>query len=218
MFINDVLVVPTQKMPILELATWLLGTAALQEKNPFHGSTMPDWVPGWAKFRQHAEALIHFSKAAENKDTARIKERDQEQAAALLSININACYVVMRAKAENNDELLHDMGYEFKEKTRKIHATNSISQLPMVLKLKRGPDPGSVVVLFQMDPAAALYQLQMCKGEPAGEGSFEDAGNFKALRNIINNLDRASWYYFRGRSHGNNETSPWSAPVGIIVV
>lgn len=218
MFNNDIYLMPFAKMSIPELSTWLLGTAALQEKNPFHGTTMPDWVPAWARFRQHADALINFSKAAENKDIARAKERDDEQAAALLSININACYIVMRAKHENNDGLLHDMGYEFKEKAKKVHVSNAISQLPMILRLKRGSDPGSVVVIFQMDPAAGLYQLQMCKGEPAGEGSFEDAGNFKTIRNIINNLERASWYYFRGRGHGNNESGPWSAPVGIIVV
>jgi len=218
MFTNDIYLMPFPKMSIPELSTWLLGTAALQEKHPFHGTTMPDWVPSWGSFRQHSESLINFAKAAENKDIAKVKERDDEQAAALLSININACYVVMRAKHENNDELLHDMGYEFKEKTRKVHVTSSISQLPMVLKLKRGSDSGCVVVIFQMDPAAGLYQLQMCKGEPAGEDSFKDVGNFKTIRNIINGLDRASWYYFRGRSHGNNESSPWSAPVGIIVV
>jgi len=218
MFSNDVYDMHFLKMSIPEISTWLLGTAALQEQNPFHGSTMPDWVPAWGRFRQHSDALISLAKAAENKDTAKVKARDEELAAALLSININACYVVMRAKHENNDELLHGMGYEFKEKTRKVHVTSGISQLPMILKLKRGPDPGSVVVIFQMDPAAGLYQLQICKGEPAGEDSFKDGGNFKAIRNVINNLERASWYYFRGRTHGNNESGPWSSPVGIIVV
>jgi hypothetical protein len=218
MFSNNILVTPSQKMAIPELSTWLLGTAALQEKNPFHGTTMPDWVPGWAKFRQHAEALINFSKAAENKDTARVKERDDEHAAALLSININACYIVMRAQHENNDEWLHDMGYEIKEKTKKVHASISLSQSPMILRVKRGNDPGSVIVIFQGDPAAALYQLQICKGEPAGEDSFKDGGSFRGLRNVVPDLEGASWYYFRGRSHGDNETGPWSAPVGIIVV
>jgi hypothetical protein len=218
MFTNDIYVMPFAKMSIPELSTWLLGTAALQEKHPFHGTTMPDWIPAWGRFRQHSEALINFAKAAENKDTAKVKARDEELAAALQSININACYIVMRARHENNDELLHDMGYEFKEKTRRSHASISLSQLPMILKVKRGPDPGSIIVIFQMDPAAALYQLQICKGEPAGEDSFKDGGSFKGLRNVIPNLVGASWYYFRGRSHGDNETGPWSAPVGIIVV
>jgi hypothetical protein len=218
MFTNDIYVMPFSKMSIPELSTWLRGTAALQEKHPFHGTTMPDWIPGWGRFRQHSESLINFAKAAENKDTAKVKARDEELAAALVSINTNACYVVMRAKHENNDELLHDMGYEFKEKTKKAHVSSSLSQTPMVIRVKRGTDPGSVIVIFQGDPAAALYQLQICKGEPAGEDSFEDGGSYKGLRNVIQHLERASWYYFRGRTHGDNESGPWSAPVGIIVV
>jgi hypothetical protein len=218
MFTNDIYLMPFAKMSIPELSTWLLGTAALQEKNPFHGTTMPDWVPAWEKFRQHSESLINLAKAAENKDTSKVKARDEELAAALLSININACYIVMRAKHENNDELLHDMGYEFKEKTKRTHASISLSQSPMILRVKRGSDPGSVIVIFQGDPAAALYQLQICKGEPAGEESYKDGGAYKGLRNVIPNLEGASWYYFRGRTHGDNESGPWSAPVGIIVV
>ena len=221
MFSNDVFLMPFNKMSVPELATWLLGTAALQEKNPFHGTTMPDWVPAWGRFRQHADSLNILGKAAENKDTAKMKARDDEQAATLLSININACYVIMRAKHENNDELLKDMGYEIKEKTKKAHAIHggmSLSQLPMILKVKRGPDPGSVVVTFQADPAAGLYQLQWCKGVPAGEESFGNEASYKNLRNILRGLESASWVYFRGRSHGNNESGPWSAPVGIVVV
>ena len=217
MFTNDIFLMNFLKMTIPELTTWLLGTAALQEKNPFHCTTMPDWVPAWKRFREHADSLNTAAKAAENKDVAKMKARDDEQAAAL-SININACYVVMRAKHENDDSLLHDMGYEIKEKTKRVHSSSSISQLPMLLKVKRGPEPGSVVVIFQKDPAAGLYQLQMCKGEPAGEETFGDQGSYKSLRNVISNLERASWFYFRGRSHGNNESSPWSIPVGIIVV
>lgn len=221
MFTNDIFVMNFSKMSVPELTTWLLGTAALQEKNTFHGTTMPDWVPAWDRFRQHADSLNILGKEAENKDIVKMKARDDEQAAALLSININACYVIMRARHENDDSLLQGMGYEVKEKTKKAHASHgsgSLLQVPMILKVKRGPEPGSVVVFFQKDPAAGLYQLQICKGEPAGEESFADPIFFKSLRNVIVNLERASWYYFRGRTHGNNESGPWSAPVGIIVV
>jgi hypothetical protein len=220
MFLNDLFVMNFAKMTIPELTTWLLGTASLQEKHSFHGTTMPDWVPAWVRFRQHADCLTITAKAAENKDVAKSKERDDEQAAALQSININACYVIIRAKHENDDSLLHGMGYETKEKVKRtrLHQTTSISQVPLIVTAKRGPTPGSVVVNFQRDPGAGLYQLQICKGEPTGEESYGDGGSFKHTRTVVLDLNRASWYYFRGRSHGNNETSPWSAPVGIIVV
>jgi hypothetical protein len=220
MFSNDLFLMPFAKMTIPELTTWLLGTATLQEKHPFHGTTMPDWVPAWARFREHADCLTSAAKAAENKDIAKSKERDDEHAAVLQSIDINACYIVIRSKHENDDSLLHGMGYEIKDKTKRthLHPANSISRVPLILTVKRGSAPGSVVVNFQKDPGAGLYQLQICKGEPTGEGSYEDGGSFKLTRTVIVDLDRACWYYFRGRSQGNNETSPWSAPVGIIVV
>lgn len=206
------------KMSYPELITWLLGTATLQERHHFHGGTMPDWVPAWVRFRQHADTLTKTTKAAENKDTVKARERDQEHANTLLSINTNACYVVMRAQHEKDETLLHNMGYEVKEKAKRNQAGPSISRLPLKIRVKRGPTPGSVVLTFEKDPAAGLYQLQICKGEPTGEESWGDHGNYKKCRIHIENLDRASWYYFRFRSHGDNESSPWSAPVGIIVV
>jgi len=218
MFTNDIFIMYFHKMTIPELTTWLLGTASLQEKHPFHGTTMPEWIPAWEKYRQHAECLTIASKEAENKDVAKGKVRDDEHAATLLSINTNACYVIMRAKHEKNDELLHGMGYEIKEKTKKPHVSNSVSSLPMILTVRRGPVPGSAVINFQKDPAAGLYQLKFCKGEPTREESYGEPVGYKSTRVVIENLDRASWYYFSGRCHGNNEVGPWSAPVGIIIV
>ncbi|HBG04870.1 MAG: hypothetical protein A2075_00880 [Geobacteraceae bacterium GWC2_58_44] len=218
MFAVEIFLMNFAKMGYTELIPWLLDTATLQEAHPFHRANWPDWVPGASKFREHAEILSVAVKAAENKDREKTKERDQKHADTLLSVNLNANYIVMRWHHEKNESLLHNAGYVLKEKTKKSYGRSSISNRPLDLKLKNGPDPGSVTVKFEKDPAAGLYQLQICKGVPVGEESWGEQGLHKSCRFVVIDLDRASWYYFRGRSHGDNETSPWSAPVGIVVV
>jgi len=217
MFAANAFLMECAKMNHMELISWLLDTATLQEAHPFHSVNWPDWVPGASNFRQHAAVLSSTGKAAENKDRGKVKERDQEHADTLLSISLNANYIVMRSIHEKDESLLHNVGYVLKNKTKKSNGT-SISNTPLALKIKTGPDPGSVTVRFEKDMAAGSYQLQICKGEPVGEESWGDQAYYKGRRVTVSNLDRASWYYFRVRSHGNNTTSPWSAPVGIIVV
>lgn len=200
------------------LVGWLLDAATKQEQHPDHGKNFPDWVAGPSRFRQHAEALTLKEEAAKYKDTHALKERDLERAATLESIHFNACYIVMRAHHENNEALLHNVGHEFKEKTTKrSHAPVSISSLPLKVIAKRGDQPGSAVLTIVRDPGAGVYEVQFCKGAPTGEESWQPLGNFKKVRIFIPNLERAGWYYFRIRSHGDNETSPWSIPVDIIV-
>jgi hypothetical protein len=205
-------------MPIPDLALWLDDTATLQEAHSYHGQNWPDWMPGPRRFREHASALIKGQEAAKNKDRQKVRELEEEHARALMSIHINANYIVMRSILENNDRLLHNVGYVLKEQGRKSYGVpQSLKLEPMVIKVKRGPEDGSIVVTFTRDPAAGLYHLQICKGEPTGEDSWGDYGLHKGCRVIVYGLDRASWYYARGRSQGDNETGPWSQPVGIIV-
>jgi len=204
-------------MPIPELALWLNDSATLQEAHPFHGHDWPEWVPGAARFRQHSTALTAGLEAAKNKDREKSRELEEEHASTLVSINMNATYIVMRSIHEKNDSLLHNVGYQLKEQTKRTNTLTSIRNAPMVLQVRKGPDSGSVLVKFERDPGAGLYQLQICKGQPAGEESWGDGGLHKGCRVVKNNLELASWYYFRGRSHGNNETGPWSDPVGIII-
>jgi hypothetical protein len=213
---NEYFVMNFSKMGRQELITWLLGTAVLQEKHTFHGTSMPDWVAGPDHFRRHAANLSDLDKAAENKDTQKMKQREEEFAATLLSIENNATYVVLRAKSANDESLLHGMGYEVKEKAKRTYQHISVSRLPLPLKAERAGD-GSIRLTIQKDPGAGTYQVQFCKGEPKGEDSWADYANFRTVRPLIENLDRAAWYYFRVRSHGDNETSPWSVAVGIIV-
>jgi len=218
MFASEVFVLPSAKMGYNELITWLFDTATLQEAHHFHGTNWPDWVPGWRKFRGHGDSLTIKGKAAENKDRERAKERDQEYADTMLSIRLNANYIVMRSLYEKDESLLHNAGYPLRDKRRRSYGLASLSTIPLVIKLKNGPDIASVTARWDRDPAAALYHLQICKGEPAGEDSWGDEGSHKGCRVIVRNLDRASWCYFRVRSFGDNESGPWSAPAGIIVV
>lgn len=204
------------EMTYHELNGWLLGTATKQEQHPFHGKNTPDWVAGASRLRGHAEALTQKEEAAKHKDILAVKERDLERAATMESIHFNASYIVMRARYENDETLLHNTGYELKEQTKRSHASIPIAKLPLKVTVKRG-DKGSAVLTIERDPGAGLYQVQFCKGAPAGEESWQDLGNFKKVRIAVTDLERSGWYYFRVRSHGNNETSPWSIPVDIIV-
>ena len=200
------------------LVGWLLDAAAKQEEHPYHGKNTPEWVVGPPQFRQHAAALNQKEEAAKYKDIMASKERDLERVATLESIHSNACYIVMRARHEKDESLLHNTGYELKEKTKRTHAPVSVSRLPLKITAKRGDEAGSVVLTIERDPGAALYYVQICKGVPTGEESWQDLGSYKKVRVFVQDLERAGWYYFRVRSQGDNDTSPWSPPCDIIVV
>lgn len=213
---KDIFVMNFHKMTLQELITWCLGTAALQEKHPFHASTMPDWVHGPQHFRDHATNLTELDKAATNKDTYHMKKRDEEQQATFHTIDVNSSYIVLRAKIANDNSLLHGMGYEVKEKTKRTYQHTPVSRDPLKLEVERAGE-GAVRLKIQKDPGAGMYNVQYCKGQPTGEDSWTGNLNFKTLRPIIKDLERACWYYFRVRSQGDNEDSPWSAIVGIII-
>lgn len=196
---------------------FLLDAATKQEEHPYHGKNMPEWVAGPPQFRQHAAALTQKEEAAKYRDSQATKERDLERAKILESIHFNACYIVMRARHEKDESLLHNTGYELKEKTKRTHAPVSVSSLPLKVTAKRGDQQGSVVLTIEKDPGAALYHVQFCKGAPTGEESWQNLGSYKKVRVFVQDLERAGWYYFRVRSQGDNETSPWSPPCDIIV-
>lgn len=203
-------------MPLVELVPWLNDAATLQEGHHFHGANWSDWVPGPARFRQHAAALTEGMEAAKNKDKEKTRELEERHAETLLSINMNATHIVMRALHEKDESLLHNVGYILKDQSSKKEKATALKS-QMRLKVKNLNSEGAVAVTFEKDPVAALYHLQFCKGTPSGEGSWQDHGLHRGVRVTVNDLERASWYYFRGRSHGDNETGPWSPPVGVIV-
>ncbi len=215
---KEIFNMPSQKMPPTDLVFWLYDAATLQESHPFHKNNWPGWVPGWVKYRDYADSIPALLKAAENKDRSKVQELDLYLAEVLNSIYLNANYIVLRSHSEKDESLLHNVGYTLKEQTKKNYGLATISATPLVLTVKNLEAAGEIAVKYERDPAAGIYQLQICKGAPVGEESWWDKGYYKSCRVVLANLDRASWYYFRVRSHGNNETSPWSAPVGIIVV
>lgn len=200
-----------------QLIGWLLDAATKQEQHPYHSKNWPDWVAGPVRFREHVTSLSQKEEAAKYKDILALKERDLEHVATLESIHCNASYIVMRARHEKDENLLLGNGYELKEKTKRPHASASVSRSSLKLTAKRGDHPGSLVLTIERDPGAGIYEVQFCKGAPTGEDSWQLLGNFKKVRIFIPDLERSGWYYFRVRSHGNNETSPWSVPVDIIV-
>lgn len=206
---------PFASMPLVELVPWLNDAAMLQEGHHFFGTNWSDWVPGPARFRQHAVALTEGMEAAKNKDQEKTRELEERHAETLLSINMNATYIVMRALHEKDESLLHNVGYILKDQNSKKEKPTALKS--QSLKAKNLDREGAVGITFEKDPVAALYHLQFCKGIPSGEGSWEDHGQHRGVRVTVSNLERASWYYFRGRSRGDNETGPWSPPVGIIV-
>jgi len=217
---NDILLVSLlQKLTVSELVFWLNDTATLQENHPFHGVTMPEWVPAWSRFRAHAVALAQAAKAVVYQESEQARLLDEEHSAALVSINENACYLVMRAHYENDESLLRNVGYEIREKGKRSHTSAiTVSRLPLKVSLRRGDSERAVVINVERDPGAALYQVQICQGEPTGEDSWAEAVNSLISRIVIDDLEQSTWYYFRVRSLGHNESSPWSIPMGIISV
>lgn len=207
------------KMKLYELIGWLLNTAGTQEKDPiFSEENRPKWVAGPPEFRGHAQALSQKADAAKNKDVQLMKEFEEERASTLTSIQINAAYLVIRAHHNQEHGLLLGKGYQVKERSRKPRGPSPpISSLPLKVTAKRGDKEGSAVLIIERDPGAAIYQVDYCVGAPTGEESWQRLGSYKRVRIVLNNLQRAGWYYFRARSQGDDEVGPWSMPVDIIV-
>lgn len=200
------------------LVGWLLDAATKQEKHRYWlAGDAPNWAVGPARFREHAAALSQKEEAAKDKGIQAIRDRDLELEAIFESIHNNAAFFIMKARYENDPSALEGIGHQFKDNTKKPHLHVPISSLPLKVTVKRGDEPGSIVVTIERDPGAGIYQVQICKGKPTGEESWLDHGNFKKVRVTIPGLERAGWYYIRVRSIGDNEASPWSAPVDIIV-
>lgn len=198
-----------------ELMRWLEDTATLQDAHAELGKK-DDWVPGSPQFRQHKDTLSKELDRAAAMNVPTTKELEEAHAAAVADIDINANYIVLRARHEKNDAWLHHNGYQPKEKTKRNY-DKVVSAIALLLRLKNGPNIGEVTVIWDKDSAAGSYQLQICKGVPQGEESYADLGYYRKIRTVVGNLERASWYYFRVRSIGNNEIGPWSEPVGIVV-
>lgn len=199
-----------------QLATWLDDAATLQTAHNKISTEIDQWVPWSPHFRSHKAHIESELQKALALNVRTTKELQAAIAAAIEDVNINAAYLVIRAKCEKDEAWLHNNGYVMKEKPKRM-GVRGVSLSGLVIRAKNGPKIGEVTVIWDKDPGAGSYQLQMCKGHPQGEESFEDYGYLKRVRTIIGNLERANWYYFRVRSVGNNETGPWSEPIGIIV-
>lgn len=219
MLTREHLILPDPKISPSELAPWLADSATLQEAHPYHRDkwALYPWVVGPARLRNHAEALFKGIEAAKYKDKAKMKELEAEHQASLLSVHLNATYIVMRWLDEKDDSIVHSTGYFFKEKTERS-TPPSLRTTPQILTVRDLPnEPGSVLISFQRDPAAALYLLQYCKGELNGQEVWQEYGKHKGVRVTVTGLDRASWYNFKGASLGDNQTGPFSQPVSVIV-
>lgn len=199
-----------------ELMMWLDDAATLQAAHAKISAEKDEWVPGAPQFREHKETISKELEKAVTLNLATTAELEQATAAAVEDVNINANYLVLRAKHEKDEVWLHNNGYQWKEKAKRMY-DRAVSAAALVLRLKNGPNIAEVTVRWDKDLGAGSYLLQICKGHPQGEESYADYAYLKKVRTVIGNLERACWYYFRVRSVGNNETGPWSEPVGIIV-
>ena len=199
-----------------QLATWLDDAATLQEAHSKISTQIDQWVPWSPQFRSHSKIIESELQKALALNVRTTKGLQAATAAALDDVHINATYLVIRAKKENDDSWPHNNGYTLKEKAKRVY-DRMVSLFGLGLRVKNGPKIGEVTVSWDKDPGAGSYQLQICKGHPQGEESYEDYGLLKKVRTVVGNLERASWYYFRVRSVGNNEHGPWSEPVAIII-
>lgn len=199
-----------------DLMLWLEDAATLQAAHEKISALTEDWVPWAPHFRARKEAIARELQNAAAQNLTTTKALEEVTAATVEDVIINANYLVLRARREKDDAWLHNNGYQWKEKPTRVY-DRAVSAIASLLRLKNGPNISEVTVSWDKDPGAGSYQLQICKGHPQGDESFGDYGFFKKVRVVAGNLERASWYYFRVRSIGNNEAGPWSEPVGIIV-
>ncbi|QWV92383.1 fibronectin type III domain-containing protein [Geomonas oryzisoli] len=216
MSVFDKFVMNHAEMDPQDFIHWLDDAATLQAAHPKISTQKDVWVPGTSEYRAHKEAIARELEKAAALNVAMTKELEAAIAAALEDVHTNANYLMLRAKHEKDDSWLHNSGYQHKEKPKRMF-DRAVAAVALMLRAKNGPNIGEVTLSWDKDFGAGSYQLQICKGHPNGDESFYDYGFLKKVRTVVGNLERASWYYFRIRSIGNNEVGPWSEPVGIIV-
>ncbi|MBU5614491.1 fibronectin type III domain-containing protein [Geomonas azotofigens] len=198
------------------LIIWLDDAATLQAAHVKISCIKDDWVPWSPHFKAHKEAISRALERAAALNLDHTEEVDAAVAAALEDVNINASYLVLRAKQEKDETWLHNNGYQLKGKLKRVY-DRPVSAAALVIRAKNGPEIGEITLTWDKDLAAGSYQLRICKGHPQGDESYVDYSFLKKVRVVIGNLERASWYHFRIRGIGHNQTGPWSEPVGIIV-
>ncbi|MBJ6801130.1 fibronectin type III domain-containing protein [Geomonas propionica] len=216
MSVSDKFEMNHEEMDAPTFILWLDDAATLQDAHPKISTQKDPWAPGSIQFRAHKEVISKEWERASVLNVPSTRELEAAIAAALEDVNINANYLVLRARQDKDEAWLHNNGYQPKGKAKRVY-DRPVSAAALVAKAKNGPEIGEVTLTWDKDAAAGSYQLQVCKGHPQGDESYADYGFLKKVRIVIGNLERASWYHFRVRSIGHNQNGPWSEPVGIIV-
>ena len=96
-----------------------------------------------------------------------------------------------------------------------------VLKLPGNLRTKTLAEPGQVEVACDRVDGASNYQVQYQKEDPLAPGVLSD--NWTILdpigptRQVVENLDSVSYYWFQMRATGSGKPSPWSDPARGLV-
>jgi len=187
-----------------------------QEKHPAFQGKLPDYVTRPPKLREMADNLGKARDAAAGGDKNLKEAFHALWAACKLALNMNAKHLIMVSIVRNDQKLLDNGGYAFKQRTYKT----SITLLDLVpeLFLKHGDISGCLILMVKRAKSNAAFHLQMTDKDPAVEENWGNQGTFSRSRLERKGYEPASKVWFRARYVEDGGEGKWSKPVGIIVL
>ena len=185
----------------------------------FEGET-PDYVSKAEKLRRIAGGLEVARDAAAGGDKGKVKELKSLWAEAQLCLDINAFHISLLSFARNDRSILHNAGYELRQKPgRNKPAVNLLDITPeLSVKHLAGVSGGIVVKVKRIKRKNASVEIQMTDQDPKIEASWYSKGIHNKSRIEYRGLQPITKIYIRTRYHADGCTGQWSSVVGIVII
>lgn len=186
------------------------------EVHPGYRNAHPDHAPSPALLREKANVLRGLLNAGEQVKTA---EKNAARAELILYVAMPAVYLSMQSILKNDQSYLENTGYALKGKRFKSPPTTTPPPPPTGLTVAQGKESGTLVLRGHRALPNLNYEVQICRGEPVGEASWQPLAMRASCKGIeARGLEPGQKYFFRVRSHGTGGIGPWSPIVGRMVI
>ncbi|GFO65040.1 hypothetical protein [Geomonas paludis] len=219
--IPELLVAHFQDLSINDFIALMLTHAAKVDAHPAVKEGAPEYFSMGDQLRALAAELGQWRDAAATGSRDAKAKKQEVWEAGKLALAMNVQHLTMLSLHRNDPAILHDTGFELKQKQQTSKpSVNLLAEIPgITLKHTQsasGPVSGAITVVLSR-PKNAPCELQMSY-DPANESSWGGQGIHQKARIEYNGLEPASRVSFRARLHVEGKTGPWSQVATIIVL